>query len=443
MDLWTRKTLQSLLVPGGLLLFAAVALLQGGLLAISATAVDFCYYAVFATALLLAWRFHSSRIMFAAITLLLAHRAMEFFSDGHLVHSGPGRIALEAVAVMLPLNFIVFSSVRERGLAVPAVASRLMLVFSESVLVAILCRPGQIASPWIFHVSFLGPRLFPWARIPQTALCLFALAVGILLFRLLLHRKPTENGLLWSLVAAFAGLQCGGVGRLSSAYFAAAGLVLVVSVVENSYLLAYHDELTTLPGRRAFNEALPALQATYTIAVVDIDHFKNFNDTWGHDTGDQVLRMVAARLARVGGGGHAYRVGGEEFSILFPEKPMKEVIPHLDSLRALIQASTFQVRGIPERRTAARGSDRRQENKKRKARRAGSDQARNPELPFVEHLSVTVSIGVAEPTGRMGEAEQVIDAADKALYRAKQAGRNRIEVAGPPRRSSRLKRSIA
>jgi diguanylate cyclase (GGDEF)-like protein len=203
--------------------------------------------------------------------------------------------------------------------------------------------------------------------------------------------------------------------------------------------LAYHDELTGLPSRRAFNDAVLRLQGSYAVAAVDIDHFKSFNDTYGHDTGDQVLRMVAARLARVNGGGEAFRVGGEEFCILFPEKSIKEVFEPLERLRMLIQGSTFRVRALPERRTVARGPDR------RKTARAKSTRTRRVRPNPNGELSVTVSIGVAEPTSRLREVEEVIQAADKALYRAKQNGRNRVETAtasvGP--RSSRLKRSIA
>ena len=66
--------------------------------------------------------------------------------------------------------------------------------------------------------------------------------------------------------------------------------------------MVYQDELTALPARRAFNDAVLHLQNNYTVAVVDIDHFKKFNDNYGHDIGDQVLRMVAGKLARVSGG---------------------------------------------------------------------------------------------------------------------------------------------
>jgi diguanylate cyclase (GGDEF)-like protein len=257
-----------------------------------------------------------------------------------------------------------------------------------------------------------------------------------LLVRFLIYGKPVEGGLLWALVATLLAFHSGGVGRIASAYLATAGLILASSIIENSYVLAYHDELTALPARRAFNDALFRLESPYAIAVVDIDHFKNFNDTYGHDTGDQVLRLVADRLARVTGGGHAFRVGGEEFSILFPAKSMTETVGHLETLRTSIAETVFRVRGSQERRrTTPRGPDRRTAS-----RRKSSRSRRAPAQ--TGDLSVTVSIGVAEPTSRTRAVEQVIQAADKALYRAKQAGRNRTETATAPK-PSRLKRRIA
>ena len=153
--------------------------------------------------------------------------------------------------------------------------------------------------------------------------------------------------------------------------------------------------------------------------------------------------MVAARLARVTGGGQAFRVGGEEFSIFFRGKSMKEVVPHLDSLRIAIEEAKFRVRSTPERRSNLRDGGRRKEDKK--ATEARSRGARKPATqPSLDELSVTVSIGVAEPTPKAHEVEQVIQAADKALYRAKKAGRNRVETASETRtRTPRLKRNIA
>ncbi len=316
-NLWSqKKALVSLVLPGGILLLAAVVVFRGAFGPIPTAAINFYYYAVFAAGIVMAWRFHSSRVMFALLTLLLAHRALEFFSAGRIVSAGPGRIALEAIAFLLPLNFLIFSVLPERGPTVPAIASRMAVLFFESVFVAVICRPEEVTGPTFFHPGFLAS--LSSTRIPGLALLTFGAAFAVLLIRFLLSGKPTESGLLWSLLATFFSIQAGGVGPAGSAYWATAGLILVSSIVENSYFLAYHDELTTLPGRRAFNDALFHLQEPYAVAVVDIDHFKSFNDTYGHETGDQVLRLVAARLAGVTGGGQAYRVGGEEFSILFP-----------------------------------------------------------------------------------------------------------------------------
>lgn len=419
------KAFKALLAPGGIVLLAAILLLEGGLIPIASSAVDFYYYAVFISGILLAWRFHSSRVFFCLLSLLLSHRALEFFSAGHAATFGSGRIAFETVAFLLPLNFIAFSFVRERGFAVPVIATRVALVFFESVFVAILCRPGEKTAPLFFHDPFLGRSLVHWTKIPPAALLAFAAAFVIFACRFFLYRKPAESGLLWSAIAACLSLQKGGVSPISSAYAATAGLILLSSIIENTYFLAYHDELTSLPSRRAFNEALLRLEEPYSIAVADIDHFKRFNDSYGHDTGDQVLRLVAAKLARVTGGGKAFRVGGEEFDILFPGTRMKDAVPHLEQLRVQIANTSFHMREAPERRSAPRGSDRRTKTNKPQKKSA---KISDPLPAWRDGLSVTISIGVAEPASQTQSVEQVIEAADKALYRAKQAGRNRVET---------------
>jgi diguanylate cyclase (GGDEF)-like protein len=439
-DLWNKATLKSLLVPGALILLASMVLLGGGFLPVSASAVDLYYSAVFAAGVLLAWRFHSSRVLFALVFLWVAHRALEFFSGGRLVSSGPGRIAFEAVAFLLPVNFVILSFIRERGLAISAIASRVAILFLESVFIALICRPGELTGPGLFHFSVVSRQALIWTRIPQPAWLAFFLASGILLVRFLLYRKPLESGLLWSLAAVLFSLQLGGVGKIPSAYVATAGLILVSSIIENSYVLAYHDELTGLPSRRAYNETLLSLEEPYTVAVVDIDHFKKFNDTYGHDTGDQVLRLVASRLAQVSGGGKAFRVGGEEFAILFAGRMMKDVVEHLEILRGMVAAAKFRVRGIEDRRRSpVRVADRRvpARAKAPRARRVRSE-------PSEAMLSVTISIGAAEANAKLRDVERVIGAADKALYKAKNAGRNRVEIASSARpRGATAGRNIA
>jgi diguanylate cyclase (GGDEF)-like protein len=448
------RTWKAWFVPGGLLLALAATLVNSSLFASVAPSLPFYYFGVFAAGLLLAWRFNSSRVMFSLLVLLLAHRAVDFFSAGH-VNSGPGRTAAVLAALLLPLNFAAFAAMRERGLIVAGIAPRFGLLFLESVIFAVLCRPEN--SPGAAHQTHA-------AAIPLWILLSFVAAIAIFVRRFFQTRKPIEPGFVWSVAAVFLWLEFAPIGKMSDAYVATAALILAASLIETSYVLAYHDELTGIRGRRAFNESLLSLDQQYAIAIVDIDHFKNFNDTYGHDVGDQVLCMVAKRLSDVGGDGQAFRCGGEEFAIVFRNASAKEALEHLEALRQIIESSTFHVRGADRRAQQNAGgntmgkrseapndlragrSDRRRGTKKKAAisssslRKAGrgrqlslyeSEESREeqPRAHRPDHLSVTVSIGVSEPSTRNRQPEQVIQTADQALYRAKHKGRNRVEVA--------------
>src|SRR5262249_55295419 len=157
-----------------------------------------------------------------------------------------------------------------------------------------------------------------------------------------------------------------------------AGATVLVEMLETSYKMAYHDELTQLPSRRALNEAMMKLPVAYTVAMLDVDHFKKFNDSYGHAAGDQALRLVASRLAHIAGGGRAYRYGGEEFAVLFSGKPPDEVTVYIDRMRRIIEQSTFVVRG-----------------KDRRKRKDGKSRT----VSVKKQTNVTVSIGVASSNG--------------------------------------------
>jgi GGDEF domain-containing protein len=146
----------------------------------------------------------------------------------------------------------------------------------------------------------------------------------------------------------------------------------------------------------------------YTIAMLDIDHFKTFNDTYGHDVGDQVLKMVATELEQVRRGGRAFRYGGEEFTLIFPRRGVYQVIGELEKVRDQIE----------QHRLALRGADRPVEEKAGRSLRVGQ--------MISKMVSVTISIGVAESGDKLKTPDEVLKAADKALYRAKEKGRNRV-----------------
>ena len=172
--------------------------------------------------------------------------------------------------------------------------------------------------------------------------------------------------------------------------------------------MAFRDDLTGLPSRRALNRRLRQLAGTYSIAMLDVDHFKKFNDTHGHHVGDQVLQLVAAKLSRARSG-TAYRYGGEEFCIVFSRKRAEDVVPTLNDVRRAIEDYKMTLRGA----------------KRAKSQRAGKARRGATKTRF-DTVSVTVSGGVASKSDKHTTPEAVIEEADRLLYKAKRAGRNRI-----------------
>jgi len=415
-------TLKSLFVPGGIWLLGAALLVYSGWLTVALPVLSFLYYCAIAAGMLLAWRFHSSRIFLSLSVVFLAQQAAAVSTGQPPFISA----TLTALAVLLPVNFVLIAMMHERGFTVESVAPVALFLFVESLTVTVFC--GAAVRVHSLSIPIVLPRY---------ALAVPATAAIFLSVRFLLNRKPLDSALLWSLASFFLALRSAAAIRTSTAYWLATACILATAVIENSYLLAYHDELTSLPSRRAFNDALLRLKAPYSIAVVDIDHFKRFNDTYGHDTGDQVLRMVATNLGSVTGGGKAYRCGGEEFNILFPGKTIAEVLPHLEKLRVTVAKSEFRMRGN-DRRQLPRGPDRRNQRNRARARK-GDAIRRLAEGKPSSVLSVTISIGVATAAAERSSPETVLESADKALYRAKANGRNRVETAASPQRRVRTR----
>jgi len=190
---------------------------------------------------------------------------------------------------------------------------------------------------------------------------------------------------------------------------AASSALLLWAVLDGAWQHAFVDELTQLPGRRPLMQHLASLGRRYSVAVVDVDHFKRVNDRHGHDVGDQVLRYIAARL-RTCRRGTAYRFGGEEFVLVFGGNRHERHRIALEELRETIAGRPFIVRGT------ARPKKRPKKPKKQRKDLMGTR----------KKLKITVSIGVAHSKPERRKPNDVLKAADKALYKAKRGGRNRV-----------------
>ncbi len=393
------------LLPGGLLLGAAsVLVLLPAFREWARPVVPVAAYVVTAAGILLGLRFGNVRVVLSLIVLALADQAVRLAPPGGA--STPAGTVGAAVALLVPLNLAVLAWMPDWGARRSQVKLWAPIIAAQALGVALLLRPEAAEAARALWRTLLEPVQYQWPAVGRLAHLAFVVAFVLALIRFALRPRATEAGIVWALVATFLAFGLGGERLVATLYLATGGLILIVALVETSYAMAYGDELTGLPARRALNDLLSALGPPYTVAMVDIDHFKNFNDIYGHQAGDQLLRKVATTLAGVTRGGRPFRYGGEEFAVVFPGLSTDKASPHLETMREVIAAISFTVRG-PDRRW-------------RRPRRP------KPAPGPREHVGVTVSIGVADYTGAGPAPADVVRAADEALYRAKRAGRNRL-----------------
>ena len=254
-------------------------------------------------------------------------------------------------------------------------------------------------------------------RIPLAGLLAFVGSVPFLL-RTPEHDSPLLGPLLGCSVLFFFGGLCFDSaawfpeqGRTALTLFSMGGaLTLIWAVLEGAWRHANMDELTELPGRRPLKHHMSCLGADYAIAVMDLDYFKKINDRYGHDVGDQVLRYVARHLARHPAS-RAYRFGGEEFVLVFEGQDFGSFCASLEELRKGVDSREFVLRapGRPKERP--------------------NSPPAVTDNPMGQIIRLTVSLGVARSGSRYATPQDVLKAADEALYRAKEGGRNQVCVA--------------
>jgi diguanylate cyclase (GGDEF)-like protein len=385
------RALRPLWVPGGILAVAALLVWIGRPLPPSLTGLrSIGPYAALIAAVALAWWFNRGRAFVIAASLLAGFAAWQYF------HS---KAVYTALVMLVPFNAFLVMLYAERGARYRAAYGWLALLAAEGALVWWI---GSSREHWSFDNW--------WLRSPPTPfvgrlICGAAFAAAV--WRAWPGFKPIPVGNAGAIATFFLAAEWAGSSGAYALFMAASGLVLIIALLQESHQLAFRDQLTGLPGRRALDERLRSVGSDYAIGMVDVDHFKQFNDTHGHHVGDQVLRLVGGRLAEVEGG-VAYRYGGEEFCVLFPDSDIAQAERALEAIRASIESYRMAVRGADRPKQAEEGAK----------RRGGT----SPE----KMLSVTVSIGVATPSEKHRAPREVVMAADEALYRAKKGGRNRV-----------------
>jgi len=319
--------------------------------------------------------FNRERAFVLAASLLAGFTANDYLPDA---------LTYAAFATLVPLNVLLSLALPERGLRFGRVWRWVALLFFELFLFYVLDQNLDVQEAmdhWLVRsppTPFIGRLAFAAA---------FAAAVA----RSWPNHTPLETGVAGALAAFFIACEWIEEPRIFATFVTAATMILVVAVLQESHRMAFRDALTGLPNRRALEEQLRALEAPYTAAMIDIDHFKTFNDTWGHQTGDQVLRLVANCLSEnVKGRDTAARYGGEEFVVILPQTALTDAVNLANQIRTkveskkLVKKSTGDILGV-----------------------------------------ITISAGVTQYDANES-AVDFLRRADVCLYAAKRSGRNRV-----------------
>lgn len=380
--------------------------------------VDYAPIALLVLATLLAAAFGRSRIMLAALAILGGVTLLGWTDDQVLLAGVARQVSQFSLYGLVPLNLALISCYRDRGVTSGYGNFRMMLLVMQGVAVSIVVAYPQPELARLVDMTWLSSLDVLSGFLPPTLSPLSALALAIALLTVFARAywdySPSAFALLGALCAYLLALVTRQQAEMNALFTCGAALQLAVAVLRESHSMAFRDELTGLPQRRALEGQMMALAGTYTVAMVDIDRFKKFNDQYGHDIGDQVLQMVAAQIGQVKGNGRAYRYGGEEFCIVFPRRTLERALPHLEEVRQRIAEYHMVIREA--NRPEESGDGKASKSRKRGSFREASKQ-----------VSVTISIGAAEREQRGETPDEVVKRADEALYRAKRGGRNRVE----------------
>ncbi len=371
-------------------------------------------YGLTVLVILLGQQFVQGRIAMAAVNLLLGYGIIQTQLQAPL-EQDQIRAYFTLLSFYWPLNFFIIYWLPERKLISP-IGFMLAGIFciellSGTLLVHYVDSYPQLLSQYLALQPFGNNAenfLNHWL-LPLASSIFIGITSLILLIHTLIKRDRSHSVLLACMVTSVlicAWFEQSGISSLFTSLMASA---LMATLLFNSHDLAFLDELTGLPGRRALMNELKHCGKHYCVVMADIDHFKQFNDTHGHDTGDDVLRIVAQELAKVRGSGKVFRYGGEEFTLLFKRKTIDDAKPYIDIIRQSIADYPLTIR-----------------DKQSRPKNMGKSGRKNKPENMAQ-VQVTVSFGIAQ---RLTDhkPDDVMKSADQALYRAKENGRNCIST---------------
>ncbi len=340
-------------------------------------------------------RFSRSKMFFYVLLIMTANLVLR-------LDWAASNLAYGLVSGMLPLLLVVITMLPDRGIVNIKAIPAYVVLFAAAGFVVVV---ASMAPPWADFLvlsEWVPARYFDWTGQSQSVLVVTFASLYVMLTLATLKPSLYLAAGFGVLLLLAVQLHFGKAEFSLNVFSGAALLMCLYAMMQETWRMAYLDELTGLHGRRALSEKFQRIGGTYTVAMLDVDHFKKFNDNFGHDAGDAVLRMIASKMTKVEGGGSPYRYGGEEFTIIFNGKKKEDAARYLDNLRVEIAGIPFVIR--------------------HKGRRKSD----KPTAGDNKTVKITVSIGFADSSSKEASPWDVLKLADQALYRAKGKGRNCI-----------------
>ncbi|MBF4385373.1 GGDEF domain-containing protein [Vibrio anguillarum] len=366
-------------------------------------------YILFTVAIALGHIFKQGRLAMISTAMMVAYAIIQWRLQMPL-STGTTLLELSLLSLLLPVLCLVPYALGSNATVLSKtyglyIAILLLLMFWAVVTLMYVSDGGFENFSQVLLVTI--PKI---SKLPFLLVMYLLALIGVSSIFVLTRNQILDTSIYASILLSSVTFIFFHVSYISSTLFSLAGVLLILYLISAGHKMAFIDRLTGIPGRHALDLDIKYLGKKYAIAMLDIDHFKQFNDRYGHDTGDDVLKLIASRLLLTQGNARVYRYGGEEFTILFKGKNAQQAAIYLDLLRKDIEQYQMVIRNAEDR-----PKDDKLGSKKREQKTPSN------------LVSITVSIGVAD-SYTSEKPEAVLKIADQALYKAKQNGRNRVEV---------------
>lgn len=401
------KTLFSFFIPGGLLFLITAIILNLRIIDKVLPRSALIYpIIVIGAGVVLGLFFKRIWLMLVILILAIADRALLYFAANTDVTMEEGRLIYHAISFLLPINLCLFAFMKRRGVMKWQSIWFLSAILLQGCGVAFIYQNKSLGFGAFLEYSSVKWALLEHIPLSQLALFAFGIAFVYYLFLYIRTRGVIERSFCWALIAIFYALALSRIGPVSSIYFSTAGLIFVISVIENIYVEGFQDEVTNLPTGKSMHGILSQLDRGYTLALIEVDNFERLKENHGRRLSKQVLRSVGSKLTSVTGGGKPFRYRGEVFAIVFPGMFLQDMLPKIEELR-----QTIKKLGPILHSQKSPGK------KPRKLKRI--------EI-LANKIPVTVSIGVAERSDADMSPQQAILKAEEALSTAKREGHDQM-----------------